>query len=157
FKIFFNGLVMRRAWLLILVSVFVPLSLLTADSGRTREVAQGVPEKPELDKSEKNKTERVESKTQEAPPANEGKGRGKAKAKPAPGITPEREAAVKTFVDQHHPELGELLVHLKENNKKEYEKAVRDLFKTSERLARTHEMDVERYDLELKLWQTQSR
>src|SRR5262249_21973120 len=88
---------------------------------------------------------------------NENKPRAKAKGKATPGITPEREAAVKTFVDQHHPELGELLVHLKENNKKEYDKAVRDLFKTSERLAKVHESDEDRYELELKLWQTQSR
>src|SRR5687767_13810045 len=67
---------------------------------------------------------------------------GKSKAlgaKALPGITPEREAAVMTFVKHHHAELAELLIHLKENAPKEYERAVRDLFRTSERLAQVQE------------------
>ncbi len=74
-----------------------------------------------------------------------------------PGVTPEREAAAMTFVQQHHPELAALLVYLKDNRSSEYQKAVRDLFRISERLATTQERDFERYQLELDLWKSQSR
>lgn len=73
-------------------------------------------------------------------------------------VTPEREAAAMTFVQQHHPELAELLVYLKRNLPKDYDKAARDLFRTSERLARLKDNgDEKRYEHELKLWQIRSR
>lgn len=84
------------------------------------------------------------------------KGKG-VKNRPMPGVTPEREAAVMTFVKQHHPELADLLVQLKSSSSKEYEKGVRELFRASERLAQIQERDLEQYELELKLWQAQSR
>ena len=77
--------------------------------------------------------------------------------KTMPGITPEREAAVMTFVKRHHPELAELLIHLKEHAPREYDRAVRDLLRTSERLAQVQEKDNSSYELELKLWQARSR
>lgn len=80
-----------------------------------------------------------------------------ANAKPM-SVTPEREAAAMTFVKQHHPELSDLLVYLKKNMPKQYDKAARELFRASERLARLKDNgDDKRYDLELKLWQTRSR
>ena len=70
----------------------------------------------------------------------------------------EREAAAMTFVSHHHPELSQLLVYLKKNMPKQYDKAARELFRASERLARLKDNgDDKRYDLELKLWQTRSR
>jgi hypothetical protein len=72
-------------------------------------------------------------------------------------ITPEREAAAITFVRHHHPELVELLTHLKESSPREYERAIRELFRTSERLALVQERDSEAYDLELGLWKARSR
>lgn len=120
---------------------------LLADTNQVRELAQNAsPASGESDAA---------NKSDKAAPAASGK--AKAKGRQAPGLTPEREAAAKTFVEQHHPELAQLLIHLRENNPKEYEKAVRDLFRTSERLAFSHERDPERYDLELKAWQAQSR
>ena len=74
-----------------------------------------------------------------------------------PGVTPGREAAAMTFVKQHHPELAELLIYLKGSNRKEYQLAVRDLFRASERLAQIQERDAERYELELALWKMGSR
>lgn len=91
------------------------------------------------------------------PVAQNGKPPSPAKAKLAPVVTPEREAAAMTFVEEHHPELAELLSYLKSNRPKDYERAVRDLFKTSERLATIHDGDFERYQLELELWKIQSR
>lgn len=80
-----------------------------------------------------------------------------ANEKPLPVVTLEREAAVMTFVKQHHPELSELLIHLKEHSPNEYQRAVRDLFRTSERLAQIQERDSLAYELELKLWKARSR
>lgn len=79
------------------------------------------------------------------------------KAKPMPGVTPEREAAVRTFLRQHHPELADLLLYLQTSQPHEYQRAVRDLFRASERLAQIQERDYDRYELELKLWKTSSR
>jgi hypothetical protein len=73
------------------------------------------------------------------------------------GFTPEREAAALTFVKQYHPELANLLTVLKVKEKEEYYRAVRDLFRTSERLALYREKYPERYDLELRAWQVKSR
>ena len=73
-------------------------------------------------------------------------------------VTPEREAAALTFVKQHHPELAGLLVFLKKKMPKDYDKAARDLFRTSERLARLKDGgDDKRYRLELEFWQVRSR
>jgi hypothetical protein len=62
-----------------------------------------------------------------------------------------------TFVKQHHAELAELLIHLKENSPGEYDRAVRDLLRTSERLAQVQERDSLQYELELKQWKARSR
>lgn len=81
-----------------------------------------------------------------------------AQNKPAPmNVTPEREAAVKTFVERNHPELTELLTHLKANKPQEYERAIRELHRITERLAGIQERDRAQYELELKLWTAQSR
>ncbi|MCE9604392.1 MAG: hypothetical protein K8U03_05740 [Planctomycetia bacterium] len=75
----------------------------------------------------------------------------------AAGFTPEREAAALTFVRTHHPELADLLERLKERRPHEYEKAIRDLFRVSERLAVSREEFPLRYELELKQWKLTSR
>jgi hypothetical protein len=80
-----------------------------------------------------------------------------AKAKVQLAVTPEREAAVKTFVARNHPELTSLLDLLKANQPKEYERAIRELYRVSEKLATIQERDSELYDLELQAWQVQSR
>ena len=73
------------------------------------------------------------------------------------GVTPERQAAVMTFVQRNHPELADLLAHLKARQPAEYEGAVRELFRTTERLAQIQERDPLQYDLEVTLWTAQSR
>ncbi len=73
------------------------------------------------------------------------------------GLTPEREAAAMTFVRQHHAELVELLRYLKEQQPTAYEQAVMDLFRASERLAQQQEQNLERYEIDLELWKTESR
>ena len=73
------------------------------------------------------------------------------------GFTPEREAAALTFVHQYHPELARLLPILKKKDEGEYCQAIRDLFRTSERLASFREKFPDRYDIELKAWQLKSQ
>lgn len=72
-------------------------------------------------------------------------------------ITPERETAVTEFVEQNHAELATLLTHLKTGQPKEYERAVRDLYRVTEKLAMVKERSDEQYALELKAWKAQSR
>lgn len=72
-------------------------------------------------------------------------------------VTPEREAAVTTFVQRNHPELEDLLLYLKDSQPDEYERAVREIFRTTERLALIRERDRQQYDLEVAAWQAQSR
>src|SRR5262245_30571782 len=80
-----------------------------------------------------------------------------AKARPAPRITPEREAAAISFVQRNHPELAELLSYLKSSQPEEYERAIRDIFRATERLALIQERDSLQYDLEVSAWTSQSR
>lgn len=73
-------------------------------------------------------------------------------------VTPEREAAVQAFVEEHHPELAELLKHLKgQKNVRQYERAIRDLYAVSERLSGLQKVDSQRYEPELKAWKLKSR
>jgi len=80
----------------------------------------------------------------------------KAKAQTAITITPEREAAVMTFIERNHPELGDLLTHLRDNQPEAYEQAVKELFRTTERLASIKERDPTQYELEVVVWKAQS-
>jgi hypothetical protein len=86
-----------------------------------------------------------------------GSAKKEAKAKAPLTITPEREAAVLTFVQRNHDELAELLGYLKESEPAEYERAVRDIFRTTERLAGIQERDLLQYELEVAAWTAQSR
>jgi hypothetical protein len=78
------------------------------------------------------------------------------KAKLIP-ITPQREAAVMEFVEKNHSELAGLLTHLKTSQPKEYERAIRDLLRVTEKLGMVKDRDDRQYNLELKAWKAQSR
>jgi len=85
-----------------------------------------------------------------------GKGKSSGNAT-KPVITAEREAAAMAFVKEHHPELADIVNHLKESSPKEFERAMRDLSRASERLSQIRQRDEEAYELELKIWQARSR
>ncbi len=87
-------------------------------------------------------------------PAAESKKRPAAKL---PAYTAQREAAALSFVGEHHPELAGLLAHLKRGDKKQYQQAIRELFRTSERLAQLRERDEQRWEIDLEIWRLQSR
>ncbi|MEZ5942626.1 MAG: hypothetical protein R3C18_14630 [Planctomycetaceae bacterium] len=72
-------------------------------------------------------------------------------------VTPEREAAAMTFAKRHHPELASLLETLKKRDAARYESAVRELFRTSERLAKLQPRFPDRYSTELEIWKLDSR
>lgn len=74
-----------------------------------------------------------------------------------PAFTAEREAAAMMFVRQQFSELADLLTQLKTANPDEYEKAIRELFRTSETLAETQSKDPRRYELDLCAWKVNSR
>lgn len=80
----------------------------------------------------------------------------KAKEK-LPAFTPEREAAALTFARRNHPELADLLAQLKTTNAAEYERAIREIFHTSETLADTKVRDPQRSEVDLRAWVVQSR
>src|SRR5947207_8298247 len=79
------------------------------------------------------------------------------KAKPPILVTPEREAAVMTFVQRNHAELADLLTSLKTSQPQEYEGAIKEIFRTIERLAVIQERDPRQYELEVVAWTAQSR
>jgi hypothetical protein len=79
------------------------------------------------------------------------------KARPAVPVTPEREAAVLTFVQRNHAELAELLALLKSMQPEEYERAVREIFRATERMEQIYDRDPLQYELEVAAWTAQSR
>ncbi len=82
--------------------------------------------------------------------------RDESSAKQTTRLTPEQETAATSFVQQHGPELAELLTYLKEHRPRQYGRAVADLFRTSQRLAGIRKRDRQRYQLELHAWQVKS-
>src|ERR1044072_4454752 len=88
--------------------------------------------------------------------SREGGNRPKAKAA-AITVTPEREAAVLTFVQRSHAELADLLRALRDTQPSEYERAIKEIFRTTERLAQIQERDPLQYELEIVVWTAQSR
>jgi hypothetical protein len=75
---------------------------------------------------------------------------------PLPVFTAEGEAAALKFVGENHRELAALLKQLKANSPEEYKRAIRELFRTTEKLAQTKATDLERYELDLEGWKIDS-
>jgi hypothetical protein len=61
------------------------------------------------------------------------------------------------FLNEHHPELVQVLSNLHSNSPHEYERAIRDLARVRERLLQVKEGDPQRHDLDLQAWVVQSR
>lgn len=78
-----------------------------------------------------------------------------AKAKKQPAEA-DREEAVFLLVREHYPDLVELLQRLKGTKQKEYQQAVKELYRDSQRLEAARR-DPQRYQLELRAWQLDSR
>jgi hypothetical protein len=91
-----------------------------------------------------------------AQPAQVKRPRKAAQEPPLP-MTPEREAAALDFVKSHHAELVALLDQLKAKDRQQYDVVIRDLFRTSERLATMQVNDFPRYEIALRAWKLKSR
>jgi len=141
--------------LIALLIVLVLLVLASSPVGDRRAAAQRSDEpssgKPSSEKSSSAARSKSVAKDEQA------EAKSKARSKRLPGVTATREAAVTTFVRQHHPDLEALLVYLKAHRPADYAKAIRELFNASERLSRVQEQDEGRYELELAQWKLRSR
>jgi len=72
-------------------------------------------------------------------------------------ITVAHETRALEFAARHHPELAALISPLKASNPKEYARAIRELFRTSERLESVRGRDERRYELDLEAWKLNSQ
>ena len=61
------------------------------------------------------------------------------------------------FAREHHAELAGLLESLKYTNRREYDRGIQELFRTSDRLAKLKEKSSDLYLAELKAWQLDSQ
>ncbi|MGV3608016.1 MAG: hypothetical protein ACO1RA_16530 [Planctomycetaceae bacterium] len=121
-----------------------------------QEKPSGEAKEPEKKEGNKKPTEKkVEAKPNK--PAEKPKPKDANRPKNTGAITPEREAAVMKFVERSHPALLELLRPLKESQPKEYERAVRELLRVTERLEAVEQRDKHLHTLELQAWTLQSR
>ena len=91
----------------------------------------------------------------ESPPARQQQGKPASESPPPPVFTEEREAAALTFVRKNRPELLAMLEGIKLRKPAEYQRAVGDLFRTSEMLTSVRQEDPGRYELALKGWQAE--
>jgi len=91
----------------------------------------------------------------ESPPARQPQGKPAPESPPPPVFTEEREAAALTFVRKNRPELLAVLEGIKLRRPAEYQRAVGDLFRTSEMLTTVRQEDPGRYELALKGWQAE--
>lgn len=72
-------------------------------------------------------------------------------------VAPAAESSAMAFVEQHHPELADLLKQLKKTNRKDYDAAVKDLTRTWERLEKIRAKQPDRYTAEVEIWKLESR
>jgi hypothetical protein len=77
-------------------------------------------------------------------------------ARPVP-LSSEREAAALAFAREHHPELAALIDKLRHDNRRDYDRAIRELSQASERLTRLKKQSAEQYELSLAAWKLDSR
>jgi hypothetical protein len=79
-------------------------------------------------------------------------------ARPAPAsLTPEREAEALAFAREHHPELATLIEKLRKDNRRQFERALRELAQDRDRLVRLKKLMPAQYDLALAAWKLDSR
>ena len=144
---------MRYSIQISLALVAVLFAPAAGDNGPRKSVSEGSPAASSSVDSDRDSDSPARDKLNKATPAKAtvDKRRG------SPGLTSAREAAAMAFVKQHHPELVDLLLYLKQNQPAAYEQAVMDLFRASERLAQQKEVNYDRYEIDLALWKVESR
>lgn len=126
----------------------IPLVVFAGPEGKP----QKDQDKPQADTPAKDPARKPEGTN---PPKNAAKNTPKGGGKNQE-MTPEREQAALDFVAEHHPKLAKLISPLKLSNPREYQRALKELFRTSERLATIRTKDPARHELELDAWKLQS-
>jgi hypothetical protein len=90
-----------------------------------------------------------------APPATDAQKNVKSAA--APALSADREKAALDFAREHHPELSDLVQKLRTENRRAYDKAIRDLTVARDRLNRLKKVAPQQYVLALAAWKLDSR
>ena len=124
----------RRHWLIAFLVLAIPASGFAQDSTLLNNAKQ---------KQKKTSSESVNPKNN--------------KNKAPKRLRPEVESRIDAFVQKNHPELKKVLEYLKEKRGTDYYRAMMQIKKTSDRLESYKKRDPERYRIDLKLWQAQSR
>jgi hypothetical protein len=79
-------------------------------------------------------------------------------ARPAAApLTPQREAEALAFAREHHPELAALIEKLRKDNRRQFDRALRELAQDRDRLVRLQKQMPAQYDLALAAWKLDSR
>ncbi|HEX4072617.1 MAG TPA: hypothetical protein VHX68_15660 [Planctomycetaceae bacterium] len=78
------------------------------------------------------------------------------RVKPAP-LSAEREAEALAFAREHHPELAKLIEKLRKDNRRQFDRALRQLSLDRDRLVRLKKTAPPQYDLALAAWKLDSR
>jgi hypothetical protein len=79
-------------------------------------------------------------------------------ARPAAApLTPEREAEALAFAREHHPELAALIEKLRKDNRRQFDRALRELAQDRDRLVQLKKRVPGQYDLALAAWKLDSR
>jgi hypothetical protein len=79
-------------------------------------------------------------------------------ARPTPtALSAEREAEALAFAREHHPELAALIEKLRKDNRRQFDRAIRELAQDRDRLVRLQKQLPPQYDLALAAWKLDSR
>jgi hypothetical protein len=137
---------MRRAFTSLIFAVvgFAAVPVI----GRADDASQAVPAKASV------------TATQQAtkPPVAKTSPPRPAAARPAAApLTPEREAEALAFAREHHPELAALIEKLRKDNRRQFDRALRELAQDRDRLVRLKKQVPAQYDLALAAWKLDSR
>jgi hypothetical protein len=116
--------------------------------GRADDASQAVPAKASATPAQQA-TKQPVAKTSSRRPAA---------ARPAAApLTPEREAEALAFAREHHPELAALIEKLRKDNRRQFDRALRELTQDRDRLVRLKKQAPAQYDLALAAWKLDSR
>jgi hypothetical protein len=141
---------MKQSSAFILLALGILCCVLPAAAKKQTSISNGASSDKKKVAGEKKNTEKEIKKKSDG-------NSSRAKSANRVSLTPGREAAAMTFARLHHPELAKLVTKLKKRKARQYDQAVRQLFQTSERLARTRDKAPDRYELSLESWKLDSR
>jgi hypothetical protein len=145
-------LVLTSVILAVFGFVAVPPSGIADDASKTPP-AKTPPAKP----SATSTPEAGKQPTAKQAPAKQAPARPAA-AKPAPPpLTAEREAEALAFAREHHPELATLIEKLRKDNRRQFDRALRQLVADRDRLVQLKKRVPAQYDLALAVWKLDSR